>query len=78
MNSHRQIIDLWPDRAAFARELGVKYQTARGWYIRNSIPPEYWCGICHAAKERGLEAVTTDLLATIKDGERAKGAEAAA
>jgi len=77
MNSHRQIIDLWPDRAAFAREVGVKYQTARQWYIRNSIPPEHWCEICHAAKKREFEQITTDLLATIKASER-KGAEVSA
>lgn len=77
MNSHRDIIDLWPDRAELARDARVKYYTVHGWYTRNSIPPEYWCEICHAAKGRGFKDVTTDLLATIKAGERSKSEAAA-
>lgn len=76
MNSHRDIIDLWSSRAELAREVGVDYQTARQWHLRNSIPSEYWCDLVRAAQERGLE-VSVDLLATIKATERNR-AEAAA
>jgi hypothetical protein len=77
MNTHRQIIELWPTRAAFARELGVDYQLARGWHTRNSIPSDYWVDVVHAAHERGFDQITNDLLAAIKAGERNR-AEAAA
>ncbi len=77
MNSHRQIVDRWGNRAAFAREVGVDYQVARQWCVRNNIPSEYWLDVVNAAHQRGFREVTTDLLATIKAEERARAEVAA-
>ncbi len=77
MNSHRQIIDRWGNRAAFAREIGVDYQAARGWYDRNSIPSEYWVDVVSAAQKQGFDDVSLDLLATIKSAERPRAEVAA-
>lgn len=72
MNSHREIIELWSSRADLAREVGVDYQTARQWHLRNSIPSEYWCDLVRVAQERGLDQISVDLLATIKAAERTR------
>ncbi len=54
LHTHRDIIDLWKNRADFAREVGVGYQTARMWYDRNSIPKDYWRSI--SATSNGMSA----------------------
>lgn len=77
MNSHRQIIDRWGNRAAFAREVGVDYQVARQWCNRNSIPSEYWMDVVNAAQRRGFPDISLDLLATIKADERSRAEVAA-
>ena len=66
MKTHNDIIDLWPTRAAFARDVGVYYGMAVGWNRRNNIPSEYWAHLVRAAKARGFHEVTTDLLAEIQ------------
>lgn len=71
MNSHRDIIDLWPTRALFADEVGVDYWRACAWYRRNSIAVRCWSDVVRAAHERNHPEVTTDLLAFMKSSERA-------
>jgi hypothetical protein len=66
MRRHREVIELWPTRAEFARELGVAYQTARQWYARDNIPANYWPGVVSSAAARGLRQVTVELLLAIK------------
>jgi hypothetical protein len=77
MNSHREIIDLWPSRVDFAAEVGIKYERASAWYRRNSIHSDFWADVVRAAGGRGFYAVTTDLLAQIKSAERGKAHVAA-
>ena len=64
--THKDIIDAWPSLANFAAEHGVKYDTAKGWRRRNSIPPRYWPAIVATAGQRNLRHVTFELLSTIK------------
>jgi hypothetical protein len=66
MRRHREVIELWPTRAEFARELGVAYQTARQWYARDNIPANYWPAVVSNAAARGLRQVTVELLLAIK------------
>jgi hypothetical protein len=66
MLSHRQIIELWPSRADFARELDVSYQTARQWYARDGIPVRYWQAVVLAAKSRGLAQISLEVLVASK------------
>jgi len=50
LNSYREAIDLFPRRAALAREIGVPASTARAWHRRDGIPPEWFERIGRAAK----------------------------
>ena len=51
ITSHKQVIDLWPNQATFAREIGHEYHKINKWYIRNMIPPQYWVAVVNAAHE---------------------------
>lgn len=53
MKTPREIIDIWPSRAALARDLGLKPVVVQRWYARNSIPPRYDMRILMAAKGKG-------------------------
>jgi hypothetical protein len=68
MNSHKEIIELWPTRAEFAREVGVSYQTARQWYARDGIPARHWPEIVNAARKRNFSGVTLETLVAIEAG----------
>lgn len=50
LNSYKEAIDLFPRRAALAREIGVPASTARAWHRRDGIPPEWFERIGRAAK----------------------------
>lgn len=64
MNSHAEILGLWPSLIDVANDVGAKVVAVRKWRARNSIPPEYWLPLVEAAQRRGY-AVTLDLLARI-------------
>src|SRR5688572_7489513 len=66
MRSHKQIIELWPNRADFARDVDVSYQTARQWHARDGIPVRYWPAVIEAARERCLDGVTLEVLVASK------------
>ncbi len=69
-HSHKDIIDAWPSLVNFAVEHGVKYDTAKAWRRRDSIPPQYWPAIVAAARRRNLHNVTLELLSSIKAAHR--------
>lgn len=58
----RELIDLWPTKAAFATEVGHPYQRAFHWYLRNQIPAEYWHSVLAKAAERGVTLSLIDLV----------------
>lgn len=61
--THRDIIDAWPGGLpAFASDHGVKYDTAKGWRRRNSIPAERWLDTIRIAISRGVIGVDHELL----------------
>jgi hypothetical protein len=66
MYTHREVMKLWPTRAALARELGISDKLVYAWYRRDSIPPRHWHYLAQVARKRGLSDVTADLLAAIK------------
>jgi hypothetical protein len=66
MRTHQQIIDLWDNRAQFARDVNVDYQTARRWYKSNSIPGKYWLSVEDAAVRRNFPEVSVRSLAEFK------------
>lgn len=68
MKSHRDIINLWPQPSirTFADDLGLKYTTAQLMRYRNSIAADHWHDVVKAAKRRGFDHVTIELLADLK------------
>lgn len=66
MKSFSDVIALWPTAAELAADLtalGVptKSMTPRAWR-RTGIPGAYWDHVCDAAKDRGFNGVTRELL----------------
>ena len=62
MRNFREVIEIWPDRAAFARAIGVHYQTARKMFDRCNIRHEYWSDVIAGAHARGIRLTADDLL----------------
>lgn len=65
IQSHADIIDLWPSIAKFADDIGCKYVTAQVARHRKSIAPRRWPAVVAAAHQRGFEQVTIDLLSSL-------------
>lgn len=65
MKSFADVIDLWDNLSAFAKDAGVSYGAAKQWRRRGSIPAERWSLIIEAASRRGFDDVTADALAAI-------------
>ena len=63
----RHLIASWPSLHDFAADIGVKFETAKGMYRRDSIAPAHWDAVARAAKRRRIthrdEAITLGLLA---------------
>ena len=53
---------LWPSDADLGRDIGVPYSTVAAWKQRRSIPVAYWREIIRAARRRGFQEITADLL----------------
>lgn len=61
--THADLINLWPTIVAFAGDIGVNYEAAKGMRRRGSVPSGYWRAMVVAARERGIEGVTYERLA---------------
>lgn len=58
---HSEIISLWPSVGEFARNIGQKETTCRGWKSRNSIPVKYWQAIIDIAEfKKFKEKITVE------------------
>jgi hypothetical protein len=64
-DSHRSIIDAWPDLSAFAADAGVSYGAAKAMRRRNRIVHEYVSNIVRGAQARGIAGVTADRIAEL-------------
>ena len=62
LTSHLQIIALWPTADELAAEIGAEPATVRKWRVRRRIPSAFYLPIVAAAKQRGIEGVTAELL----------------
>lgn len=69
------LIDLWPSARAFGREVaGEKHQEqGRIWRRRNRVPKDLHPAVVAAAKGRGIEGVTLELLARLYAAGRGQG-----
>lgn len=68
MDSHAEILGLWPSLNDVATDVGARLVAVRKWRARNSIPAEYWLALVQAAERRGISGVTLMLLARIAAG----------
>lgn len=73
MQSHRDIIALWPSAADLARDLAVPGDNVRKWKAHNRIPGWHFADLIAAAERRGFQGVTADALV----GAASKSPEAA-
>ena len=71
MKTHREIIELWPSIGDLAKDLRQKYNTVYMWWKRDSIPPDLWVAVVHAARDRDLP-VTYTALTEIRNNARVK------
>jgi len=58
----REIIDLWPSIAEFARTCRFRDETVRAWILRGNIPVDQWDVIIQTARELGIHGVSVDVL----------------
>lgn len=65
--SHRPLIDRWPNIRAFAEDLGVKYETAKGIRRRGWIPDRYYEKAVTGARKRSFHEVTHERLSQLAD-----------
>jgi hypothetical protein len=61
--THSELINLWPSLREFADDLGVLYGTAKAMRRRGKVPAEHWLRMVEAAKERGIDGVSLEVLA---------------
>lgn len=59
------VIDLWPNAAVLAAEIGVTHAYVRQWRMKNYIPAKYFLAISKAARKRKIYSVTVALLKAI-------------
>ncbi|WP_422036560.1 carph-isopro domain-containing protein [Reyranella sp.] len=67
MQTFADIIDAWESPAALADDLGEEVGTVRQWRNRNRLPDRVWKKIVEAARARGIEGVSLDVLAGIAE-----------
>ena len=65
MDQTKDIIRLWPSRAALATDCGVRVGVVKQWERRNSIPSAYWAATVAGALTRGIPNVTLECLAQV-------------
>lgn len=70
IKSHRDIIALWPSRAALAEDLKAwkgtrKKPNVRDWHQRNRIPTNWFDPVLEAAKHRGFDEITYRVLSQL-------------
>lgn len=65
MRSFRDIINSWPNVAAFAEDVGKSDTHVRTMRRRNSIPFPYWDAVIEGAQRRELSPVTEQELKAI-------------
>lgn len=63
MRTFRELIEQWPDRAAFAEELRIGYEAAAAMYGRSFVHPHHWQRLLKAARRRKIRVSPTDLIA---------------
>jgi hypothetical protein len=66
MQSYRDVIEAWPNRESLAEDAATTTEAVRKWWERNRIAPSYWLPVFNAAKSRGIDGVSLELLASLR------------
>lgn len=72
MKKFKDVIDSWPSRREMAEDLIVRVKRINNWHERNSIPSTHWMQIVSSADKRGIQGVTLEVLADIKNRQSSK------
>ncbi len=64
--THKDIITRWPSIAVYAVDIGISENTAKQMNKRNSIGPDHWQATVSAAKKRGYDGITLELLLALR------------
>lgn len=59
------VIELWETAEALGLDVGESGTNVRAWKYRCNIPAPYWVRLVGAARRRGYDAVTYELLARL-------------
>lgn len=71
MRTFKDIIKLWPSKAAFAADIGTSPQAVTNMIGRKSVPARYWTLATAAAARRGITGATLDAFAEAATMQRA-------
>ena len=61
-HSVRDLVDIWPNRLDFSKEVNVTLDQVNAWIKRNRIPAEHHFDIVTAARVRGYKVVTAEII----------------
>jgi len=78
VKSFRHLIAKWHTKREFAEDVGVGYEAAKMWALRNNIRPEHWRKVQAAAKRRGIDLSTDDFLRMSRPRRRPKNGRSSA
>lgn len=62
ISSIRDLVGLWPTRAAFAAATGVPLERVHKWVSADAIPARHWRAVLIAAREIEAHCVTAERL----------------
>lgn len=65
LETHADIIELWPSVPELARDVGFAYVNVWKWHSKKTIPPEWWVLVVEAARRRDLPVTYEILAATV-------------
>lgn len=57
-----ELFSIWESMTAMADAIGETHWNVRKWKTRKSIPPEHWARVINAAREKGVDLSTDDLM----------------
>lgn len=65
METFTAICELWDNDRALATDMKESVHAVQKWRLRDKIPPHQWQDLVKAARKRGFDHVTLELLASI-------------
>lgn len=74
IHDFQQLMDRWPTKAAFGRDIGLDDpHAARIFHRRNRVPRAHWAALIKSAHQMGMDFVDQDFLDRLYDAGRKQG-----